>query len=278
MALQILAPLHTYPDGNSAAAAPHAAALARHLEAEVHALVLNATFPPMSSLTGTSLIDVGAMSREVTARCRARGDALVKALEEALHPLGRALRVTELDCVMGSIGRAEVGAAHYCDLILAVLAEDDSAMQATAETLIFGSGRPTLVVPQGATPSSFSHVAIAWDGSRVATRAVADAQEFLRRAARVTIVSVTGEKALPAGNPAARLAEHLARHGIAAAVSVVEGQGKPVGAALQGHARDIGADMLVMGAFGHSRLRDFVMGGATKGVLHDLKLPVLLSH
>lgn len=278
MALQVLAPLHTYPDGNTDAAGPHAAVVARHLEAEVHALILNATFPPMSSLTGTSLIDVGAMAREVTARCRARGDALVKALQEALHPLDRALRVTELDCVMGSIGRAEVGAAHYCDLILAVLAEADSAMQATAETLIFGSGRPTLVVPQEAAPSTFAHVAIAWDGSRVATRAAADAAEFLRRAARVTIISVTDEKALPAGSPSERLAEHLSRHRIAADVSVAQAEGRPIGAVLQGHARAIGADMLVMGAFGHSRLRDFVMGGATKGVLHDLKLPVLLSH
>lgn len=278
MALQVLTPLHTYPDGNSPTAAPHAAALARHLEAEVHALILNATFPPMSSLTGTSLIDVGAMARDVTERCRARGHALVAALEEALRPTGHALRVTELDCVMGSIGRAEVGAAHYCDVILAVLAAEDSAMQATAETLIFGSGRPTLVVPQETAPSSFAHVAIAWDGSRVATRAVADAQEFLRRAARVTILSVTDEKVLPAGNPAERLAEHLARHGIAAGISVEQAQGRPIGAVLQGHARDIGADMLVMGAFGHSRLRDFVMGGATKGALHDLKMPVLLSH
>lgn len=122
MVLQVLAPLHTYPDGNSAAAAPHVAAVARHLEAEVHALVLNATFPPMSSLTGTSLIDVGAMAREVTSRCRARGDALVTAVTEALQPVGRPLRVTELDCVMGSIGPDEVGAAHYCDLVLAVLA------------------------------------------------------------------------------------------------------------------------------------------------------------
>lgn len=278
MALQLLAPLHTYPDGNSAATAPHAAAVVRHLEAELHALILHATFPPMSSLTGTSLIDAGAMAREITERCRTRGDALVKALEGALHPLGRALRVTDLDCVMGSIGRAEVGAAHYCDMILAVLAEEDSAMLATAETLIFGSGRPTLVVPQEAAPSSFAHVAIAWDGSRVATRAVADAAEFLRRATRVTIISVTDEKALPAGSPGERLAEHLARHGISARISIARAEGRPIGGALQAHAHDIGADMLVMGAFGHSRLRDFVMGGATKGVLHDLKLPVLLSH
>ncbi|MFN0113128.1 MAG: universal stress protein [Paracoccaceae bacterium] len=278
MALQVLVPLHTYPDGNSTAVASHVAGLARHLGAEVHALVLNATIPPASSLTGTQLIDVSGMAREVMSRCRARGDALAAALAEALRAQGLGFRATELDCVMGTIGRAEVASSHYCDVILVALGADDASMRANAETLIFGSGRPTLVVAEDAPPSSFGHVAIAWDGSRVATRAVADAHEFLRRAARVTIVSVTDEKVLPEASPGSRLAEHLARHGIEAAVSQVRGEGRAIATVLQDQARGIGADLMVMGAFGHSRLRDFVMGGATNGVLHDLKLPVLLSH
>ncbi len=278
MTLQLLAPLHTYPDGNSTAIAGHAAALARHLGADVHALVVNPTFPPASSLTGSGLIDVTGMAREVTARCEARGVALVTALEEALRPVGTGFRSSHIDGVMGSVGGAEVAVAHYCDLILMALPREDASMQATAETLIFGSGRPTLLVPQDSAPSSFAHVTIAWDGSRVATRAVADAHEFLRRATRVTIISVTDEKALPEDSPGKRLAEYLVHHDISAAISLVQGQRRAIGDVLQGHATEIGADVLVMGAFGHSRMRDFVMGGATKGILDDLRLPVLLSH
>jgi len=278
MTLQILVPLHTYPDGNTAAIAGHVGAVARHLKADVHGLVLNATFPPASSIMGNMLINVDSMVREVTARCHARGDALVLALQAALEPLGVRFRSTRLECAMGTIGGAAETYARYHDLIVTGIGINDVSMEATAETVIFASGRPTLLVSQDASPSQYQHVMIAWDGSRVATRAVADAHEFLRLAKTVTIAVVTDEKALPAGNPALRLSEYLDLHGINTTVALVQAGRRPIAAALQDHALKIGADLMVMGAFGHSRMRDFVMGGATAGILRDLKLPVLLSH
>ena len=119
---------------------------------------------------------------------------------------------------------------------------------------------------------------IAWDGSRVAARAVSDARDFLQRAQSITIVSVTDEKILPHDDPGNKLAEYLIRHDLQATVAQVQGRGHPIAETLQEHARETGADMLVMGAFGHSRIRDFVLGGATNGILKDLRLPVLLSH
>lgn len=278
MTLQLLIPLHTYPDGNSANIAAHAAAVARHLKADVHGLVLNATFPPASSLMGNMIINVDSMVREVTAKCHARGAALVKAMQAALEPNGIKFRSTQLDCVMGTIGGAAETIARYHDLIVTGLSVNDVSMEATAETAVFNSGRPTLLVPQDAPPSQFQHVMIAWDGSRVATRAVADADDFLRLAKTVTIAVVTDEKTLPEGNPALRLSEYLGLHGINTTVAFVQANQRPIAGALQEHALEIGADMMVMGAFGHSRMRDFVMGGATTGILRDLKLPVLLSH
>lgn len=94
----------------------------------------------------------------------------------------------------------------------------------------------------------------------------------------VTVASVTDEKALPDKDPSSRLAEYLSRHDISATVAQVQTRGRLIAETLQEHAREIGADMLVMGGFGHSRMRDFVLGGATSGVLKDLRLPVLLSH
>ena len=278
MTLQILVPLHTYPDGNSVGIAAHAAAVARHLKADVHGLVLNATFPPASSIMGNMIINVDSMVREVTAKCHLKGVALVEAMQAELEPTGISFRSTELDCTLGTIGGAAETIARYHDLILTGLSANDVSMEATAETVVFGSGRPTLLVPQDAAPSQFQHVMIAWDGSRVATRAVADAREFLRLAKTVTIAVVTDEKTLPEDNPGSKLKDHLDRHNINAAVALVQGQRLPIGRALQDHALEINADMMVMGAFGHSRMRDFVMGGATTGILRDLKLPALLSH
>ena len=278
MTLQILVPLHTYPDGNPVNIAAHVGAVAKHLGADVHGLVLNATFPPASSLMGDMLINVDSMVREVTAKCHVRGTALVQAMQAALEPIGIKFRSTQLDCAMGTIGGATETYARYHDLIVTGLSANDGSMEATAETLVFGSGRPTLLVPQNLAPSPYQHVMIAWDGSRVATRAVADARDFLRLAKTVTIAVVTDEKTLPEENPALKLVDYLDRHNINTAVALVQAQRRPIGRALQEHALEIGAGLMVMGAFGHSRMRDFVMGGATTGILRDLKLPVLLSH
>ena len=278
MTLQILVPLHTYPDGNSVNIAAHVAAVARHLKADVHGLIMNATFPPATSLMGNMIINVDSMVREVTAKCHARGAALVQAMEAALDPIAVKFRSTQLDCAMGTIGGAAETIARYHDLIVTGLSVNDVTMEATAETAVFGSGRPTLLVPQDARPSQFQHVMIAWDGSRVATRAVADAHDFLRLAKTVTIAVVTDEKTLPESNPALRLSEYLDLHGISTTVALVQANRRPIAGTLQDHALEIGADMMVMGAFGHSRMRDFVMGGATTGILRDLKLPVLLSY
>ncbi len=278
MTLQILVPLHTYPDGNSISIAAHVGVVARHLKADVHGLVLNATFPPASSIMGNMIINVDSMAREVTARCHTKGAALVLAMQAALEPIGIKFRSTQLDCVMGTIGGAAETYARYHDLIVTGLGTNDVSMEATAETVVFGSGRPTLLVPQDAAPSHYQHVMIAWDGSRVATRAVADAHDFLRLAKTVTIAVVTDEKLIPEDNPGRKLLDYLDRHNINSTVLLVESKRRPIAQALQDHALEIGADMMVMGAFGHSRMRDFVMGGATAGILRNLKLPVLLSH
>ena len=278
MTLQILVPLHTYPDGNSVNIAAHVGAVARHLGADVHGLVLNATFLPPSSRMGNMIINVDSMVRAVTAECHTKGAALELAMQAALEPISIKFRSTLLDCAMGTIDGAAETYARYHDLIVTGLGANDVSMEATAETVVFGSGRPTLLVPQDAAPSQFQHAMIAWDGSRVATRAVSDARDFLRLAKTVTIAVVTDEKTLPEDNPGLKLVDYLDRHNINAAVALVQAQRRPIARALQDHALEIGADVMVMGAFGHSRMRDFVMGGATTGILRDLKLPALLSH
>lgn len=148
-----------------------------------------------------------------------------------------------------------------------------------AEGLVFESGRPVLLLPQ---PKGSAHryrsIAIGWDGSRAAARALADALPLLSAADTVELLVVTGDKELPTAAGRSEAQRHLATHGICAGIRTIEAQRRDAGSALCEEALALGSDLLVMGAFGHPRVREFVLGGATQSVLDDVRLPVLLSH
>jgi nucleotide-binding universal stress UspA family protein len=148
----------------------------------------------------------------------------------------------------------------------------------TAEAVIFGSGRPTILLPELTQAGNIDHIAIAWDGSRVAARAVADASLLLQRAKMISVLTVVDEKPLPEKDPGERLAARLRKSGLAAEAVQIRAEDCPISVTLQEQAIERGATLLVMGGYGHSRVRDFVLGGATEGILSDLQMPVLLSH
>ena len=121
-------------------------------------------------------------------------------------------------------------------------------------------------------PRAFGHVVIAWDGSRAAARAVADARPFLERASLVSVVTVTDEKQIAEQDGGETLARGLRERGLAVDACPVEAEDRPIAVTLQDHVLRTGADLLVMGGYGHSRIRDFVLGGATRGILDDLRV------
>jgi nucleotide-binding universal stress UspA family protein len=147
------------------------------------------------------------------------------------------------------------------------------------EELALGVGRPVLVVPRYGTFERLgAHVLIAWNGSREATRAVHDAIPILTRATKVTVLSIDPEGESRPRIPSADIALHLARHGIAAEAAATSSVDIGVGNALLSRAADLGADLIVMGAYGHSRMREMVLGGATRHLLQHMTVPVLMSH
>lgn len=149
---------------------------------------------------------------------------------------------------------------------------------ALAENLVMESGRPVLIVPSsGAYSGRSRHVVCAWNGTRESARAVADALPLLRRAEKVSILSVD-PKGAEKRVPGADIALHLARHGVISEATTTYADGIGVGDALLSRIADLGADMLVMGAYGHSRAREAVFGGATRDVLDRMTVPVLMSH
>lgn len=150
------------------------------------------------------------------------------------------------------------------------------------ENLALSSGRPVLAVPYaGDFPSLASHVLIAWDGSREATRALHDAEPFLRRAKQVTLLTVnamSGE-APSSRIPGSDIAAIVSRYGANVATQEIEGvKDVPIGETILSQAADLGADLLVMGCYGHSRWRELVLGGATRSILRSMTVPVLMSH
>ncbi len=133
-----------------------------------------------------------------------------------------------------------------------------------AETTLFESGRPVIVVPYiQKTPLKLDSVMVCWDGSRQAARAIADAMPLLAKAGRVEIVIVTNERGKQDEIEGADMGQHLARHGLKVEVHRVSRGDIDVADALLSHAADTGADFIVMGGYGHSRLREFVLGGVT---------------
>lgn len=149
------------------------------------------------------------------------------------------------------------------------------------ENLILTSGRPVLLVPYASNArSAGSRILVAWDGSREATRAVHDALPFMRAAHSTTILTVNGlDERERARIPGADIATVLARHGVRVEIAAIEtGPGGSVGEVLLSQVADGGADLLVMGGYGHARWRELVMGGATRTILRSMTVPVLMSH
>lgn len=179
----------------------------------------------------------------------------------------------------GEMSAAILRQSRVHDLTLMECGEDAmEARRGLIETTLFESGRPVLAVPKQCAQFACERIVIAWDGSVMASRAVAGAMPFLRAAGSVEIVSVSGEKDLSRSVPGAELAPHLARHGIEVSVKGLPAGSGDVAETLRNQVHMLRADMIVMGAYKHSRLREWVLGGVTASLLEASPVPMLMSH
>jgi nucleotide-binding universal stress UspA family protein len=203
-----------------------------------------------------------AFGADLLARTRAAG---VSASYEIVHDVhvGVAARFVQM---------ARVAILQSSDEIL-------SLMQALVQAVLFESGRPVVVVPKDwSAPLNLENVLVAWDGSAKAARAIGDALPFLRRAGRVELVSISGDPDQTKMIAAADIAPHLSRHCRALSAVDLPAVDGDVGAVLRAHAKNTHASMIVMGAYGHSRIRQFFLGGVTSSMLTDPPVPVLMSY
>lgn len=226
----------------------------------------------------------GAIPAELVA---AQKEESIRAAEEATRRFEAQVRhdglrggVRILDASVSASGDVFGRYARLFDLSVVTQPEPDilGAEELVVEGVLFESGRPTLVVPYAqAKPLSLERVLIAWDGSRPAARAAGDALPFLLKAKSIEVVMVAGDRTKEGVLPGAEFGQHLARHGLTVEVKRLTNAGG-IGETLLSHAADIGADFLVMGGYGHSRLREFILGGATRGIIESMTIPTLMSH
>ena len=168
--------------------------------------------------------------------------------------------------------------ARYADLVIVSQTNPETSTRTfnLAEEVVMASGAPTLTVPYAGTFDKIGgRVMIAWNGSRESSRAVRDSLPLLENASQVIIYSVNPETDHV---PGADIATHLARHGVKVEAKHSVAQDIEISDAILGAISDNDIDLLVMGAYGHARFREFVLGGATRDILGHMTVPTLLSH
>jgi nucleotide-binding universal stress UspA family protein len=174
-----------------------------------------------------------------------------------------------------------VAQAHLSDLV--VIGQEDPdrpepMRAALTEAVLFDASVPLLVVPHHWRKGlGLTRAVVAWDGSSTAARAVHAALPLLELARSVE-VTIVGTSRFLGGEPGADVAAYLARHGLDVTVNTVARDAGDVAGTLNAHLREVDADFLVMGAYGHSRLREFIVGGATRDMLETMTVPTVMAH
>jgi nucleotide-binding universal stress UspA family protein len=194
---------------------------------------------------------------------------------------GVAAEPLTLSASFGGVGEQFGRIARRFDLSIVGQAEPQTSAveEIVAESALFESGRPVIIVPYiQKAPLKLDRVMLCWDGSRAAARAIADAMPLLRRAGRVEVVIVANERGKQDEIEGADMGGHLARHGLNVEVKRTALGGIDVADVILSHAADASSDFIVMGGYGHSRLREFVLGGVTRSILRSMTVPVLMSH
>jgi nucleotide-binding universal stress UspA family protein len=220
---------------------------------------------------------VDALKRENENLAKTAADRFAKAAALAGIPAeSRMLRTS----FAGSIGRFGQVARRFDLAVVGQVEPGTNAYETNIiEGALFASGRPVVVVPHTHTaPLRLERVMACWDGGMAAARALADAMPLLARAGRIDVVTVGGERGKQVEGDDTDIAQHLARHGLTADVQRIGKDHADVADTLLAHAVGCGADFIVMGGHGHSRVREFFLGSVTDAVLRSLKVPVLMAH
>jgi nucleotide-binding universal stress UspA family protein len=215
------------------------------------------------------------------AEAEAAASAAVAAFEEAARRAGISAESRMLTASVAAASDEFGRIARRFDLAVVGQADPDKVTpdELIGETALFQAGRPVLIVPYiQKTGLKLDKVVVCWDGSRNAARALGDAMPFLGRAGTIEVLIISGERGKSDEIPGADIGQHLARHGLEVEVKRIVATDTDVANTILSYVADSGADLIVMGGYGHSRLREFILGGVTRSILEAMTVPTLMSH
>ena len=281
----VLFPMLSHPVATTADSVERAAALAAWLSAHIVGVTFELDIRSPVGLYAHPA-GIGGMFAAETRKSASNARDLIAAFDDVCARQVAMQRGTMYEhllehCTPNEVARILVDHARLRDLAIFPVNPEDPGQRSLVEALIFESGRPVLMLPETTTrqlPSSFDRAAVAWDHSLPAARAIADALPMLQAAKHVHVVTVVDEKHLRKPHSGVELCKHLARHGVEVTFDKTPAEGRTIGEVLEGYAIERDIDLLVMGAYGHSRLREFILGGATKRVLTHPFTWTLVSH
>lgn len=260
----------------------HAEALSAHFgEARITGLYTN-PLPEYAYVLGvqSGIADMGPVL-DLEEQLRREGDRVAEKLEQRLARPGAAHEVRRIDDWPSRIPDLVASQARWADLFVATAPYRDasSTWNKLVESVLFESGRGLfLVPPRCPVRNELRSVLFAWKDSVEAARALREGLPFFVKASLVFLLAVDTDGEGELGQQAADIAAHLDRHGAKVEVRVVEGKNDQVGSIIQDQASRISADLTVMGAYGHSRVRELVLGGATRDLIQHSRIPLLLAH
>ncbi|MBL8547706.1 MAG: universal stress protein [Hyphomonadaceae bacterium] len=217
---------------------------------------------------------------------RARQDAEVerKRVEARLQRSAKNTELRTAEALSRDLGRVAAVHARYADVAVMTRPSEGAGVELREEIIegvLFHSGRPALIAPPGWTGTTIGkRVVVAWDASREATRALSEADDLLENAEAVTVLTVDAKPKMfgHGDQPGANIAGHLSRRGLPAEVRNIDSGGRSASEAILEEARKFNADLIVMGGYAHSRLRELVFGGATRELLRSTTVPLLMAH
>lgn len=226
---------------------------------------------------GAAVATVFEMERE---RALARANAALAVFEAEASNAGLTYGVQALTGLPVDAAATVSASARLYDLTIVQQPDPDRDTfdNTMPQEILFQSGGPVLFIPNTHKgPFEPRRIGIAWDGSRLAARAVRDAASFLTRAHAIIIIGIN-ESQEPTNASAAVLATHLARHGLVAQIERASADHADIQPIMLSIAADAGIDMIVMGGYGHSRWQERILGGVTRGMLQSMTVPTLMSH
>jgi nucleotide-binding universal stress UspA family protein len=272
----LLLTLTSYPEPTAVSVIDRAVSFASALDAHLAAISCEVHIQVPGSFISFGTAE--AIAGSEAHRSHDSAERLLAAFEAAAQKAGVLHELIHEQSLSYRVPERLVEYARLRDLTIVSVPE--AYDQWYAEAIIFGSGRPTLVLPESppSRPFSLNTIVVAWDFSRSAARAVADAIPILEKAKRVRVVTVTNEKIIDTKHSSEELTKNLARHGIDVILDRLDAAGRSIGNVLTSEVASHNADLLVMGAYGHSRFREFILGGATRNMLSKPPLPILFSH